>query len=302
VPKFTLLPKAMAEMQILYCVDEANNQYSRHLGVSLFSLFETHKHHTLQVYIISSSLAEENQAELERIAALYGQHLHFFIGKLEDIIPKSLQDLLIWDRKGARPFTIFYRMFFATVFPEVRGRILYLDCDTLITNDLSSLYGVDFEGNALAGALDVSWMRYQKKQTLGVGTYINSGVLLINIPVFTATHREEALMRVNEQYGGVLTHYDQDYLNLVFKGHIKIMPYQMNCLVYRPYCLPYDYKKAAILHTVNRPFLKPRIVPLGVAKLYASYLAKTKWKNFNSGPKDWVAFVYSSLNFICVWL
>ncbi|MDR3169218.1 MAG: glycosyltransferase family 8 protein [Candidatus Peribacteria bacterium] len=271
----------MAEMQILYCVDEANNQYSRHLGVSLFSLFETHKKHTLHVYIISTSLAEENQVELERIASLYGQHLHFFIGKLGDIIPKSLQDLLIWDKKGTRPFTIFYRMFFAIVFPEIKGRILYLDCDTLIINDVSSLYSVNFEGNALAGVLDVSWMRYRKKQTLGVDRYINSGVLLINIPVFTAANWEKALLRVNEQYGEVLTHYDQDYLNLLFKGHIKIMPYQMNCLIYRPYFLPYDYKKAAILHTVNRPFLKPRIVPLGIARLYASYLAKTKWKDFD---------------------
>ncbi|GHV20908.1 hypothetical protein FACS189428_0560 [Clostridia bacterium] len=288
-------------MNILYCVDETDNNYSRHVGVSLISLFESNKKQTINIYIISSTLKPENKAELQRITDSYGQKIHFFIGSVEKIISKSIQNTLIWNKEGGRPFTIFYRMFFSSVFPEITDRILYLDSDTLITKDLEKLYTQDFEGNTLIGGRDVSWMRYWKKQNLGIENYINSGVLLINIPQFIATDREKELTSVNEKYGKVLTHYDQDYLNLIFKDHIKIVNYQINCLIYRPFFLPYNWRKASILHTVNKPFAKPRIVPKDIAKFYTSCLEKTKRKHIKNGPRDNIAFLYSRISYLCVY-
>ncbi|MDR2540254.1 MAG: hypothetical protein LBD11_00275 [Candidatus Peribacteria bacterium] len=164
------------------------------------SLFESNKKQTINIYIISSTLKPENKAELEHIANNYGQKIHFFIGPVEKIIPKSTQKILIWNKEGGRPFTIFYRMFFSSIFPEITDRILYLDSDTLVIKDLGKLYNQDFEGDTLIGGRDVSWMRYWKKQKLGIENYMNSGVLLINIPKFIATNREKELTNVNEKY------------------------------------------------------------------------------------------------------
>lgn len=95
-----------------------------------------------------------------------------------------------------------YRLLlFSELFQNYR-RILYLDCDIIVTGDVGELFDVDLEGKSAAGVEDVGfrWLAYTKRaifldhkpynvlnyctDVLGMkdpGSYVNAGVLLFDL-------------------------------------------------------------------------------------------------------------------------
>ena len=73
-----------------------------------------------------------------------------------------------------------YRLF-ADLIPEIPGKLIYLDTDTMATGDISELYNIDIEGYELGMALD-----YMGKFWISPN-YTNSGVLLMNLDMIRET-------------------------------------------------------------------------------------------------------------------
>jgi lipopolysaccharide biosynthesis glycosyltransferase len=82
---------------------------------------------------------------------------------------------------GRLPKEVNLKLFLGDLLPINNEKLLYLDSDTIIKDDISKLINKDMSSHTIAGAQDVS-----PESIVGLGAsldrrYINAGVLLINL-------------------------------------------------------------------------------------------------------------------------
>lgn len=127
---------------------------------------------------------------------------------------------------------IFARLLIPRLFPETVGRVLYLDADLLVLDDLEPLWEVDLEGAAVGAVVDALDVPLNHggpdlEEMPRVRSYFNSGVLLIDLPRW----REK---KISERAIEYLTRYprslfpDQDALNVACDGLWKALDPRWN--------------------------------------------------------------------------
>lgn len=140
-------------------------------------------------------------------------------------------------------------------------KILYLDTDTIVLDDVSELFDLEY---GLSAALDYNFASFVLPPTDG-STYFNAGVMLITAKLY----KELGIASLYESYestGVFYELYDQDYLNSIC-SEVNILPQQYN---YVPIDrLLYDAKIMHFCHI--KPWLQPAkfgIEALGVLVRY----------------------------------
>ena len=104
---------------------------------------------------------------------------------------------------------------------------LYLDSDTLIVGDVTPLWETNMDGYCLAGVFeDISSVR---EYTIGtripdIDTYVNAGILLMNLRMIRQKGLTEKLIRSAMDYMLL----DQDALNVACYGMIRLLPEKYN--------------------------------------------------------------------------
>lgn len=264
-------------MNILYCIDETKKDYSRFLWVSLLSLLENNKEEDLHIYIITTKLEEDNKKELERIVASYNKTIKFSTNV--EVIPKNINDILY--KGGHRPISCYYRLFFNNCFPEIKNRLLYLDCDTMVNKNLSKFYNIHLWKNIIAWQFDIPITRYfHKKAGLNVDSYINSWVLLFNVPKFIEIDLYEKIQYANKNYN--IIEVDQDYINIIFKWKILLYDGLQGIVTSKNFKNIENFLITHMIAKPNHPFSQ---LPNKVLKQFDNYLKRTKRKNFYKKKK-----------------
>lgn len=207
-------------MNILVTVD---SNYVRPLKVMLTSFFAHHKNEN-KIYLLYSNVKEPELSELRELIEKNGSL--FF--------PVRIEESILSDVPVIRYFTkeMYYRLLVGMVFPK-ETRMLYLDPDILIRDSLVSLYETDLEGKVMAGIADiaVNTMFSDHKRKLGLQDeeqYLNSGVLLIDLEKIRENFSLDDIKKVIEEKGELLQYPDQDMINLIFRGNMKVMERKYN--------------------------------------------------------------------------
>ena len=124
-------------------------------------------------------------------------------------------------------------------------KCLYLDVDLVIDKDLSELYNTSIDDYYIAGVKAAGFYKSEedmesKAKELGIGKldqYVNAGVLLMNLRKMREENIREAFNK------GLLKNYkvqDQDILNSVCYGHIKLLHPKYNSMTkYRIFDVEY---------------------------------------------------------------
>ena len=198
-------------MNVMYTCD---NNYVWLMGISTISLFENNKGiEDLKVYLLGENISQENKAELKKIGDKYNSEVEV-IDVPELNIPPSLVSAR-W------PLSAFTRLFSGVILPNHISKILYLDCDTIITGDISELDNVQFNGNIAMGVKDCISGTY--KQNVGLdknSPYINAGVILFDMDALRKVDITSEIESYMEKYEKLINYADQDILNGMFKGKI----------------------------------------------------------------------------------
>jgi lipopolysaccharide biosynthesis glycosyltransferase len=132
-------------------------------------------------------------------------------------------------------------------------RILYLDCDMLVRDDIAWLFALDMGEMSIgavrdpSGALITGQRDLMKNRDLfdPSDAYFNAGMLLIDIAQWRDA---KILRRMEEAYAsGIMQriYYDQDLLNLIFKNKWYQLPWRWNLIDARP---AHDGIDPAIVH------------------------------------------------------
>jgi len=170
------------------------------------------------VYVIQSQLNGINESAIRKD---FGDKMTFHF--LE--IPSDLFSGFPTTQRY--PQEIYYRLAAPLLLPTNLDRILYLDVDIVVINPLNELYETDFGENYFAGCTHtrrfltkVNQIRLKASKD---AAYINSGVLLYNLPVLRKTvdiRIMQDYVRSNEKN---LILPDQDILSALYGDKVKLM-------------------------------------------------------------------------------
>lgn len=208
-------------MYILYQFDE---NYAPFAAVSMTSLFENNKDIQIVIYAFAENVCEATKKKLAVLVERYRGKLIFLdtaslINKMEYLgIPKY---------RGA--YATNFKLFINTVLPSEITRILYLDCDTLVTDSLKDLFWRDLEGFSLAMALDSLGDKHAKLIGLSRDSYyVNGGVMLFDLPKWSEKRCAERIAEYAKNVRANFPSPDQDLLNIVLNGEIYILEPKYN--------------------------------------------------------------------------
>ena len=115
-----------------------------------------------------------------------------------------------------------FRFCFGELFPQY-SKILYLDTDIIVFEDLYELYSIDLGNNYIAGVFSLG--HYLNRRDLAemlfipdLSNYVNSGVLLFNLEKIRENNIDAQLQSLVGTYKDSV---DQHIFNRVCYGHIK---------------------------------------------------------------------------------
>jgi len=219
-------------------------------GISMISLFETNKNiKEINVYLLGDNVSDKNKGILKEISSKYSRNF-FPI----DIPKLDIPEILCSQRWPRSAYT---RLFSGQLLPKDIKSILYLDCDTIITNDLSQLENIKIEDKIVYGVKDCIGKLYKENIGLSENTvYINAGVLMFNIEKMRNVNMSEKISIFLNKYAKKMFFADQDVLNGIFKGEVGILDpkYDLMTLLYS-----YSYNEIRSLRKPTAYYSKEEI-------------------------------------------
>lgn len=201
----------------------ANSKYVPYMIVSLHSAIANKQPHTkYNVHIIAKDFTSK---DVEKIKHLEQKNVQINIYPAQEL---NL-DFSHLGRFGS--FEVALQKLFVGEYLKNIPKVLYIDADTLIQEDLSAVYRTNIENNYVAAVKD--GLMYQFPEHIAALNlrnkefYFNSGIMLLNLEKI----RQDEIIKKSVIYFN--THNDvfgdQDVLNVVFAGKAVPLSYRYNC-------------------------------------------------------------------------
>ncbi len=209
-------------MNILYCGDAG---ISRGVLVSILSLLmRGSKENTYNIYIATISYDNVIQFETKTAKFLDGlvkQYNKKSFVKLIDATEVFAANLPKKNMGSYFTPCSMLRLYIDKI-PELAklDRILYLDYDVVCRKDISEFYNMNMTGVEAAGVLDIYGRRWYHYHGLFVQDYMNSGVMLFNVPECLRSGMFEKAVRLCATRKMMLA--DQAALNKVITHRVLV--------------------------------------------------------------------------------
>ncbi|MDR6532270.1 lipopolysaccharide biosynthesis glycosyltransferase [Caulobacter rhizosphaerae] len=272
---------------VLFCCDPG---YYQHLAVALVSLLLNNASNFLDVHLISS---RRDSALESKLTASLGGNDNF---RLRVHYWNNDQRLYTSHHITMETYT---RLFAATILDDAIDKILYLDSDLIVVDDLMSLWRTDIRDYVLAAVPDPFGL--WRRETLGMpreGPYVNAGVLLLNLARWRSEDLTRRLADFIAREGDNLVFHDQDAINAILHAATKVLPYRWNlqARMLRPRRLTSLADHAAIQRAAQSPAIihytsarKPWLFVAATPgkQLYRHYLRLTAWRTARPIGRSW---------------
>lgn len=237
------------EIPIFFAVDDA---YIPFLAVTIKSLSKKiNKSNIYNLRILYTNITKENQKEIMKYK---NENIIIEFVNVNESLKKLEGKLLIRDYYSNATY---YRILIPNLYPQYE-KVLYLDSDIVILDDIAKLYNVNIN-NYLIGAVSEHWFRNYSEfkgygeKVIGLKSYkkyINAGIMLMNLQKLRYIQFEDKFLHLLETVKYRFAQ-DQDYFNRICKGNIKYLKEYWNASGYL-----YSKSNAKIIHyTIFKPWL-----------------------------------------------
>jgi lipopolysaccharide biosynthesis glycosyltransferase len=182
--------------------------------VFLTSVFDNNKSEKISFHAIATGVSDKDKQEITSYIQQHGADIIYYT-----IDDKNLSSFIVPEHSYYTVAT-YYRLFFPSLVPDHVQQLLYIDTDTVVVGDLSSLYQMDISPYPVAAALDTI---VTTRPDLGIdqqGHYFNAGVLLINIPTWRKQKISERSIQFLMEFPEKIKWVDQDALNAVLYRNV----------------------------------------------------------------------------------
>ena len=271
------------EGQINICL-ASDNRYAPYMGISILSILKSSSNlDKLSFFILDNGISDIEKQNIEDLKKVKDFKIAWI--KIDD----SVFDRYKIHDNSHYSKAIFFRLLIPKLVDE--DKVLYLDSDVLVRDSLSKIFNTDITGYAVAGVNDICVrVRGYCEKYLGnkvdSNYYINSGVLLINNKYWKQNDVYEKLTQYLEKEDKTFKYPDQDAINVVLSGKIKLLDPRWNVInaTYNKemYLHDKDYdkyelacKKPGIRHF--RGWEKNSLLPF--RSEYLSLMGQSPWKD-----------------------
>ena len=200
-----------------------DNNYILPTLVALTSIIINKKAETLlDIYIITTDVSEESAVVFGR----YSSDTVRIIVKNETT--HHLQSLHIYDEKShcVASTAALLKFQLPTIIPEY-DKLLYLDGDIIVREDLIDLYNTDIGDRFLAAVIDSESIYYKQTYVTKVKDYFNSGVMLFHLRKMREEDITVRLLQAKRELNDSSV-MDQNVLNVVFDEKFLALPIRYN--------------------------------------------------------------------------
>ena len=214
------------EIPVFFAVD---NGYIPFLSVALRSLIDnTSKENIYAIKILYPNVTEENKIKIKKYETENISIEFVDLNKQLEEIKEKLYTRNYFSN------TTYYRLFIPELYPEY-DKAVYIDSDTVCLSDIAELYNTDMGDNLIAGIPDgviqaIDIFKDYVERVVGVAdynNYFNAGVIVMILKELRDYKFEEKFIYMLEKIKFEVAQ-DQDYLNRLCKGRVKILDYSWN--------------------------------------------------------------------------
>lgn len=207
-------------MEINICFG-LNDEYCQHCACTIASiLYNSDKEDDYNIHILTDYISDKNKKRLDSLKSIRGFKIKYY-----NVSAKEFETLRPDHNLG---LSSFFRLKAFELFKF--DKVLYLDCDLIVRKDIKELYATDITDYYCAGVEDIIGKNLIEKYNLCLTTtYVNSGVLLINLENCRKNDISKKLFEFLEApYDDRMA--DQDLLNYILQNHILALDLKWNCM------------------------------------------------------------------------
>jgi lipopolysaccharide biosynthesis glycosyltransferase len=257
----------MNTKEIINICFTTDNNYVRPLSCSIVSILKNTNIETyLHFFILEYDISDENKNKILSLKQIKDCEISFI--NIDSSVFDNLPDF-----KENIPYitkTAYFRFLIADLLKDI-DKILYLDCDVIVLSGIEELFIHDITDFYIGAVEDIPFYFDRLCSIKSFDTYVNSGVLLINLKKWRQDKIAQKMFDVVEKYGTKLYYLDQTAINLVCKGKIKLLDLRYNLQVF------------ILLHIgilLNHPLRKRLIQSIKHPKIIHYTSIKKPWNSY----------------------
>lgn len=196
------------DIQVVLASDE---NFAQHLAVTMVSLLTNTSRLPVCFHILHNGLCEETMVRIRAVTEIRPAEINF--------IELNSADFAGYPLASRLSVMTYARLKVPSLLPDLT-RVLYMDCDMIVRNDLTDLWQIDLEGHPVGACLDFVSAHKIKKLKVAPSDYFNAGLLLMNLKKLREMGFEQRCLDEFNREERVFKS-DQDLLNMIFAGDWK---------------------------------------------------------------------------------
>lgn len=252
-----------------------NDYYAPYLGSTVLSLAKN-TDSLLDLIVMNRDISEPN---ITLIKNLLKEYPHTSIRFINISSHLERYPLLTHEHISVDTFS---RLLIPIILKDYE-KIIYLDSDLIVVDDISKLYSTDLRDNIIAGVIDIGYVSLYNRNderivnsacnTLKLADpykYINAGVLLIDVKKLCKKYPGDYLIDYAAKHDYM--YMDQDVINKLFEGDIAHLDQSWNTMHY---------------HSGERKELIDLHAPIAIREEYLQARENPKIIHYAGNRKPW---------------
>lgn len=255
----------------------ADDNYAQHTAVAMASvLVNTKVPEKIYFYLIDDEIKEANKEKIRKTVHNLGGNIKFV--KIKN---NKLENCYV---SGELSRASYFRLDIANILDDSIEKIIYLDCDLLVYDDIEKMWQIDMGTKAIAATCDLGIMasarvRKQKNKFIGLpfdAPYFNAGVLMLDLKKWRKEKYSDEVISIATQ--NKYPNHDQDALNKFFMNNWHEIPLRWDVI-------PPVFN--LFLKIVTKPYLRQKAIE---AKINPAIF------HYAGGYKPWEYEVHPGFN------
>lgn len=199
-----------------FCI---NDTYVPYICVTIKSIVENFRQQNITIHVLTDCISDKSQQRLNE--AIAGGECKI------DLIVYNIDNSQLQGLKNTWSTYAWYRVLLPNYLQKDIDRVLYLDADTIVSNNISELFHLDMTNNAVAGCLDPESFNTEAFLRCGYDKekkYICSGVLMMNLNYWREYQLTNKIIEWGRKNNNIIKFPDQDTINYICQDSKIVLP------------------------------------------------------------------------------
>lgn len=209
--------------EFINVVFASDNNYAQHTAVAMASvLLNTKSPDKIKFFLIDDNIEQNNKNKILSTVKNLSGNIDFV-----KITNNDLENCYV---SGELSRASYFRLDIANILNDDIKKIIYLDCDLLVYDDIEKMWNIDMCNKPLAATCDYGIMaskriRMQKNKYIGLpfdAAYFNAGVLMMDLDMWRGYDYAKDIIKLATE--NKYPNHDQDALNKFFMYNWQEIP------------------------------------------------------------------------------